>query len=189
MERQMFKWLKELIQTEVRRAYRDDVRPCLRDDVRCIAEAAMYETIRDMVKPKMRVQIDDGAYLPERAHDTDAGADIRCMHDFTVPAKDSVEIGTGVHIELPLWTKAELVSKSGLNVKHCIQTQGLIDAGYSGEIRVRVYNHGDYDYSFKAGDKVTQLVVTDVLFPTFVQAESIEGGERGDAGFGSTGAR
>ena len=139
--------------------------------------------------PCVSVQLDDGAYMPLRAHDTDAGADIFCKEAFTVPAHNSVMIDTGVHIQLPPHTKAELVSKSGLNINHCITTTGLIDEGYSGKIMVRVYNHGDYDYTFEAGDKVTQLVITDVMYATFTKVESVEGGERGDGGFGSTGRK
>lgn len=184
----MLKWLKDYIEDAVFSTYIDQIGPSLHREVKTLVETTMAECLGTQVRPKIRVKIDDGAHMPVRAHDTDAGADIRCIEGFTVPAHGSVKIGTGVHIELPKWTKAELVSKSGLNVNHCIQTQGLIDAGYSGEIRVRVYNHGDYDYTFNAGDKVTQLVVTDVLFPTFEPSDSIDGGERGDSGFGSTGA-
>lgn len=183
----MLKWFEDYIKKVTLETYIRHVNPGLRAEVGKLVSKTIHECMETQSEPMIRVQLDDGAYMPERAHSTDAGADIRCISGFIVPAHDSVEVGTGVHVELPRWTKAELVSKSGLNVKHCIQTEGLIDAGYSGEIRVRVYNHGDYDYMFEAGDKLTQLVITDVLLPTFHQVESIDGGERGDSGFGSTG--
>jgi dUTP pyrophosphatase len=126
---------------------------------------------------------------PSRAHDTDAGADLKTTVPFVVPAHDSVEIGTGVHIQLPQNTCGLLVSKSGLNVRNCITSTGLIDQGYTGEIRVRIYNHGNYDYTFEAGDKVTQLCVSAVCYPTYKQVDEIRGGARGDAGYGSTGRR
>ena len=71
----------------------------------------------------MKIKLDDGAYMPERAHDTDAGLDIRSPIAATVFPKDSVIIDTGVHIELPNNTVGMLKSKSGLNVKHdfCIK--------------------------------------------------------------------
>lgn len=138
--------------------------------------------------PEIKFMLDsDDAYAPVRAHDIDAGADLRCMEDFTVPAHDSTLINLGVRIQLPPHTKGELKSKSGLNCKECITTRGLIDEGYTGPIWVRVYNHGSYDKYFKAGDKVTQLVVTEVLQPTFARADSLDDSERGDAGLGSTG--
>lgn len=183
----MFKWLKKYVEDAVWHVYIERVWPSLDAEVKKTTNATIYDTMFKECRPEIRVQLDEGAYMPVRAHKTDAGADLFCIDGFTVPAHSSVEIGTGVHIQLPGWAKAELVSKSGLNVKHCIQTEGLIDAGYAGEIRVRVYNHGDYDYEFEPGQKVTQLVITDVLYPTFSQVDTIVGGERGDGGFGSTG--
>ena len=64
----------------------------------------------------MKIKLDKGAYMPERAHATDAGADLRAPHDAIVEARGSVVIDTGVHIELPPNTVGMLKSKSGLNV-------------------------------------------------------------------------
>ena len=135
----------------------------------------------------MRVKLDKGAFMPERAHSTDAGADLRTPVDFTLPPSGSAIIDTGVHIELPPFTKCDIREKSGLNVKCGITSCGLIDEGYSGSIAVKLYNHTDKEYHFERGDKISQIVVTTVLYPSFEQVDSIEGGERGDAGFGSTG--
>lgn len=137
--------------------------------------------------PCIATVLDEGAKIPNRAHDTDAGADLCCMEDFTVPAHDSVEIDTGVHVQLPKGTVGMVKSKSGLNIRTCINVEGVIDEGYSGSIRLRIYNHGDYPKEFKAGDKVTQLVVMPVLYPTYMEVVEISGGDRGDGGFGSTG--
>lgn len=139
--------------------------------------------------PTIRVKLDDGAHMPVRAHMTDAGADLKCMEDFTVIPGDSVLVDTGVHVELPHGTVGMLKSKSGLNCMAAMTTTGVIDEGYTGSIKVRIYNHGEYPKEFKAGDKVTQLVVMPVTYPTYVPSKSIRGGERGDAGLGSTGAR
>ena len=135
----------------------------------------------------MKVKLERWAYMPERAHSTDAGADLRTPHDVTVMPKGSVVIDTGVHIELPLNTVGMLKSKSGLNVKHGITSEGVIDVGYTGSIRVKLYNHSDQPCELKAGDKITQLVVMPILTPTFELAEVLEETERGDGGFGSTG--
>lgn len=128
-------------------------------------------------------------FAPKRAHDTDAGADLRTPHDFWVPAHDSVLVDLGMSVELPPNTCGELWSKSGLNCNSCITTTGLIDQGYTGTIKVRIYNHGNNAYHFRAGDKVTQLVVKDVCYPNYVEADTLLSGERGNAGFGSTGKR
>ena len=135
----------------------------------------------------MNVKLDKGAYMPERAHTTDAGADLRTPHDVTVNARDSVVIDTGVHIELPPNTVGMLKSKSGLNVKHGITSEGVIDVGYTGSIAVKLYNHSDKPYEFKAGDKISQLVIMPILTPNFELVGELEETERGDGGFGSSG--
>lgn len=135
----------------------------------------------------MKVTLDKGAYMPERAHATDAGADLRAPHDVIVEARGSVVIDTGVHIELPPNTVGMLKSKSGLNVKHGITSEGVIDVGYTGSIRVKLYNHSEKPYEVKAGDKISQLVVIPILIPSFELVDELEATERGNGGFGSSG--
>ena len=151
------------------------------------ATHAVNERLYDMLHPTVNVMLDDGAHMLVRAHFTDAGADIRCVYSFEVPAHDSIVINTGIHVELPQNTVGMIKSKSGLNVRSCIVVEGVIDEGYDGAILLRIYNHGDYSYHFEAGDKVTQLVVMPVVYPTYRECDKIQGGERGDGGFGSTG--
>ena len=135
----------------------------------------------------MNVKLDKGAYMPERAHATDAGADLRAPHDALVMPNGSTVIDTGVHIELPPNTVGMLKSKSGLNVKYGITSEGVIDVGYTGSIAVKLYNHSDKPYEVKAGDKISQLVVMPILIPTFELVNELEDTERGNGGFGSTG--
>ena len=135
----------------------------------------------------MKIKVDMGGYVPSRAHDTDAGMDLRTPVAVTVPAHDSVVVDTKTHVELPQGCAGLIVSKSGLNVKHGITSTGLIDEGYTGTILVRLYNHSGEDYTFHEGDKVTQLVVMPVRYEPVEIVDSINGGERGDNGYGSTG--
>lgn len=135
----------------------------------------------------MKIKLDEGAYKPLRAHATDAGLDLSTPVAVTVPAHGSVVVNTLTHVELPHGCAGLIVSKSGLNVMHGITSTGLVDEGFTGHIIVRIYNHGDEDYAFAAGDKVTQLVVIRVSYETVEIAPEIDGGERGDSGFGSTG--
>ena len=136
---------------------------------------------------QVKVKLDDGAYLPVRVHDTDAGADIFTPRDFVVRGKSSATIRTGVHVELPHGTAGILKSKSGLNVKFGIIGEGVIDEGYDGEIVVKLYNLGHAPRHFHAGDKIIQLLIVPVVYCSFEQVDEIQGGERGDRGFGSTG--
>jgi dUTP pyrophosphatase len=135
----------------------------------------------------IKVKLDEGAYVPLRAHKTDAGMDLRALWDYDVPAHGSSTVLTGVHVELPHGYAGLLVSKSGLNIKKDITTTGLIDEGFTGEIKVNVQNHSDHDYHIEAGDKVTQLVVFPVLYLHAKIVDEINGGGRGEKGYGSSG--
>lgn len=135
----------------------------------------------------MEIMLDNGAYMPSRGHETDAGLDLRTPKAVTVPAYGSAIVDTGVHVALPHGCAGLLVSKSGLNVKHSITSTGLIDEGYTGSIVVKLYNNSGEDYDLEAGDKITQLVVIPVVCEPLEQASAFNPSERGDNGFGSTG--
>lgn len=139
------------------------------------------------MKLKFKLDTDKGAMLPVREHSTDAGADILSPRSFLLAARSSAIIRTGVHVELPHGTVGMLKSKSGLNIFHDIVGEGVIDEGFTNEIVVKLYNLGDIPYEFERGNKLIQLVVMPVHYPDIVQVDEIEGGERGDAGYGSTG--
>lgn len=135
----------------------------------------------------MKVMLDPCAFMPTRAHKTDAGLDLYAREAQIIPAKESATFDTGVHIELPKGTAGVLMSKSGLNVKHGITSEGLIDAGYTGSIVVKLYNHSGYDYKVEAGDKISQLVILPILTPHMKLVDKLEATERGSKGFGSSG--
>ena len=137
---------------------------------------------------KMKIKLDFGAEVPFRAHETDAGIDLFCRKSETIPARGSVVFDTGVHIELPPGYFAKIESKSGLNVSHgIVSCGGVIDEGYTGSITVKLYNMTDEPYDFWQGDKIAQLIIIPYATPKIEIVQEIEGGERGDNGFGSTG--
>lgn len=135
----------------------------------------------------INVKLDEGAKMPTRAHPTDAGLDIYSRESKVVPARKSATFDTGVHIEIQPYSVGFLKSKSGLNVKHGITSEGVIDAGYTGSIVVKLYNNSDVDYAVSAGDKISQLVILPICTPTPVLVENLTETERGNGGFGSTG--
>ena len=136
----------------------------------------------------MKVKLDAGAYMPTRGHETDAGLDIRAKDGQIVCAKESAIFHTGVHVKLPHGCAGVIISKSGLNVNHDITSTGLIDEGYDGEIVIKLYNHGGYDYKVEAGDKISQLVVIPVSYEDVEIVDDLEQkSDRGSNGFGSTG--
>lgn len=136
----------------------------------------------------MKIILDENAYMPVRGHKDDAGLDLRTPFPFTIKAGSSMTIDTGVHVDIPSGLVGMLKSKSGLNVKHGITSEGVIDAGYTGSIRAKLYNHGDKMVIFNAGDKITQLVILPVYIPDeLVVVDEFDQTERGSGGFGSTG--
>ena len=135
----------------------------------------------------MKVMLDSGAFAPTRAHKTDAGLDLRSPICIEVPAKGSAVIDTGIHVELPNGTVGFLKSKSGLNIKHDITSEGVIDVGFTGSIKAKLYNHGTKPYQVLRGDKITQLVVVECHFPDVEIVDTLDETDRGNNGFGSTG--
>lgn len=148
----------------------------------------------------MRIKLDEGAKMPTKAYNTDAGFDIYSREDKIVPARGSAIFDTGVHIDLPIikvfdgffaydefLTAGFLKSKSGLNVKHNIVSEGVIDMGYANSIVAKLYNLGDTDYEVKKGDKITQLCIVPILPVRLELVDELDGGERGNNGFGSSG--
>lgn len=136
----------------------------------------------------MKVKLDEGAKMPTKAHLTDAGFDIYAREKQIVPAKESAIFDTGVHIELPPNTVGMLKSKSGLNVNYGIVSEGVIDVGYTGSIKVKLYNHSGYDYTVEAWDKISQLVILPLADVGALElVDELEETYRGDNGFGSSG--
>ena len=142
----------------------------------------------------LKVYLEEGAKMPSRAHEHDAGLDIFAPESIILYAGNSVEVNTGVHIEIPVGYCGLLKSKSGLNVKHGITGEGVIDHGYTGSIRVKLYNNSRDEkmHFFEKGDKLIQLLIVPIKTPELELVESIQelyGGdtERGVGGFGSTG--
>jgi dUTP pyrophosphatase len=135
----------------------------------------------------MRVVLDEGAVMPTRAHETDAGFDLYARERKPIRGGSSAVFDTGVHIELPSGTVGFLKSKSGLNVNHGLTSEGVIDAGYTGSIRVKLFNHSQKDYIVEKGDKISQLVILSFIAPSLDLVDKLEPTERGDGGFGSTG--
>ena len=135
----------------------------------------------------MNVKLDEGAKLPTKAHLTDAGFDIYSREDKFINPKSSACFDTGVHIEIPQGFVGFLKSKNGLNVKNSIQSEGVIDCGYTDSIVVKLYNHGSERYKVNKGDKISQLVILPILETSFNIVDELNNSERGDNGFGSTG--
>ena len=135
----------------------------------------------------MRIKLDKGAYMPERAHENDAGYDLRSPVKITAYKRGYAIIDTGVHVEIPKGMVGMLKSKSGLNVKYGLVSEGVIDSGYTGSLVVKLYNHSDENFYINAGNKISQLVIVPCHTPELELVDELEETERGNNGFGSTG--
>lgn len=141
---------------------------------------------------KMEVMVDEGGILPTRGHNEDAGYDLYAPKDMITKylwKKDSVTIDTKVHMLIPEGYCGVIISKSGLNVKHNVTSHGLVDSGYTGSIRVKLYNHGDDRLHIEPGDKISQIVIVPCMTPKLVVVDKFPETERGNGGFGSTGRK
>lgn len=143
---------------------------------------------------KLKVVLDEGAFMPQRAHDLDVGYDlfspvaVKLYPRWKNGPKNSVIIDTGVHIQLPAGIKGEVASKSGLLFAKDIFTDGTVDPGYTGSIKVKLFNLGTEVFCIEKGQKIAQLVLEKVITPELEETDHLEETERGAGGFGSTGA-
>ena len=135
----------------------------------------------------LKVMLDEGAYMPERAHAADAGYDLRTPVNVQIAARRGATIDTMVHVMIPKGYAGFIKSKSGLLSRNNIRVDGVVDAGYTGTIKVMMFNDGLLDKTFRVGDKIAQLVILPIETPELEEVSSLEETERGDNGFGSSG--
>ena len=130
------------------------------------------------------------AVLPAYAHPGDAGLDLFADVEASLEPGESKLVGTGISIELPPNTEAQVRPRSGLALKHGISvlnTPGTIDHGYRGEVGVILINHGRSRFDVHPGMKIAQMVIAACLRVTVEEAGELSGTSRGQGGFGSTG--
>ncbi len=130
------------------------------------------------------------AQLPRRAHPGDAGADLFAVEEVVIPAGDRRDVGTGIALAIPSGYAGFVQPRSGLAFKHgimVVNSPGLIDAGYRGEVRVSLYNSGREPFTVAIGERIAQLVVQKVEEPEFLATVELPDTSRGQGGFGSSG--
>lgn len=135
----------------------------------------------------MKVKLRKDAYMPERAHETDAGYDLYSPISAVIPANSHVNISTGVSVQIPNGYCGFIKSRSGLNSKCGLTSEGVIDSGYRGEIVVTLRNNTNEPYTVKRGDKISQIVFLPVFTEEMEAVDVLDESDRGEAGFGSTG--
>ena len=131
------------------------------------------------------------AVLPTRAMDGDAGLDLCCVEGFTLGPGERTPVGTGLALELPPGHAGLVLPRSGLAARHgiaLVNSPGLIDSGYRGEIKVLLFNSDRSEpFTAQAGDRIAQLLVVSYPDLSTVWVDSLSESERSVGGFGSTG--
>ncbi|MDR0284452.1 MAG: dUTP diphosphatase [Propionibacteriaceae bacterium] len=136
-------------------------------------------------------RLDPAAPLPRYAHDTDAGADLATMADLVLAPGERVVVGTGIAVAIPpghagfVYPRSGLAARSGLTM---VNSPGVIDAGYRGEVRVCLLNTDRaVPIRLQRGDLVAQMVIQRVERVQFEAVAVLPGSERGTGGYGSSG--
>jgi dUTP pyrophosphatase len=137
-------------------------------------------------------RLDPGLPVPAHARPGDAGVDLRAAESVTIAAGGHrALVPTGLAVAIPRGYAGFVQPRSGLALKHgitCLNTPGLIDSDYRGELKVLLVNTDpDTDFEIARGDRIAQLVIQAVEHPDFVEVDQLEDTERGEGGFGHTG--
>ncbi len=132
------------------------------------------------------------ARVPARSRSGDAGYDLHCVDSFTLWSGERALVCTGVAIALPPGLAGLVLPRSGLAHRHgvsCVNSPGLVDPNYRGELKVVLINHGAEPYHAVAGDRIAQLLLVPFFSPALVAVEELPAGGdgRGAGGFGSSG--
>ncbi|MCA1057799.1 dUTP diphosphatase [Rossellomorea aquimaris] len=134
--------------------------------------------------------ISEEAILPYQANQGDAGLDLYSSEEKIIKSGSAELISTGVIVELPKGTEAQIRPRSGLALNHSVtvlNSPGTIDEGYRGEIKIILINHGKKDFTVRKHLRIAQMVVAPVVSVNLVRVEEVASSERGERGFGSSG--
>lgn len=136
----------------------------------------------------MKILLDEGATMPTKGHEADAGYDLYATQGRYLAPKSSGVIDTGVHIEIPKGYFGLVAGRSGLNFNDgIICPQGTIDSGFIGSIKAKLYNMTSESKHIHKGDRVAQIIFLKCESPELEQVDRLDETDRGKDGFGSTG--
>ncbi len=136
-------------------------------------------------------KLKEGAVLPTRAHQGDAGLDLYACEQAHIGPGERWGVGTGVGVEIPEGHAGLVLPRSGLARDHgisLVNSPGLIDSGYRGELRVLLLNNDPAEvFRVAVGDRIAQLVLVPVATPAVTEVAALTESARGGGGFGSSG--
>lgn len=142
-----------------------------------------------MINLKIK-KISEDAVIPQYAHEGDAGMDLFSIEEKVICPGETAIVSTGIQIELPPNTEAQIRPRSGLALNHSItvlNSPGTIDEGYRGEIRIILINHGKEKFKIEKHMRIAQMVITSYIHAEIIEVEELSLTERNKNGFGSSG--
>jgi dUTP pyrophosphatase len=138
--------------------------------------------------------LNEGAKAPQKTNSLDAGYDLSSCIEVQIPGKTRAVVSTGVSVRIPIGTYGRVAPRSGLAVNYGIDVlAGVVDASYSGEIKVVLYNTSNTTFTINIGDRIAQLIIEKIATPEIEVVNELPTTEfesgvlRGDRGFGSSG--
>jgi len=127
------------------------------------------------------------ATLPSKGSRFSAGHDLYALKEILIPARGQSLVGTGIAIGIPQETYARIAPRSGLAYKESIGIGGgVIDADYTGEVKVIMMNHGKKSYQVQEGDRIAQMIIEKIDTSDMMEVDNLQITDRGNKGFGST---
>jgi len=145
---------------------------------------------RDTVMQANFKRLDVEVEKPTRSHIGDAAVDLQARYDITIDPGDRAAVPTGLAVAIPEGFAGLVLPRSGharrLGVG-LVNSPGLIDSGYRGEISVLLINHGAESVTFSKGDRIAQLALVPIVEVDWVEVDELDDTARGPGGFGSTG--
>lgn len=134
--------------------------------------------------------LNNDAREPKQAYPGDGAFDLAATEAGTLAPGEHRAFGTGIAVAIPEGYAGLVVPRSGLAAKHAVGVvngPGLVDAGYRGEVRVILINHGQKPFEVAIGDRIAQLMLTPVPTVELVRSDELDESVRGEGGFGSSG--
>ena len=154
------------------------------------AMGMMLENNTD-IKTDMKLlikKLSPNAITPTRASPGSVGYDLYSTETMSIGARERGIVCTGIAATIPVGVYGRVAPRSGLSVKHGIQTgAGVIDPDYTGELKVILFNHGTERFDIKQGDRIAQLILEKCDTPLIEEVQEINDTQRGTKGFGSSG--
>lgn len=154
------------------------------------------ELIDESIKFDLKVQkLTSEAVFPKYAYQKDSGFDLYSTEDISIPSFGRALVPTGLKFKIPENCELQVRPKSGLAINKgltVLNTPGTVDNGYTGEVKVIIFNTNNFEVSIEKGTKIGQAVLCPVIYGeliNLIEVDDVESSERGENGFGSTGLK